>query len=127
MRGSPPSRHRRFRIFIHRISCNRGLTFARTENAGVGGQSGVIACIHMNRRQALRGLFSTFGSAAFLGAQEQDDPLYAPVRVMDFAPLAKAKLDPVAWDYLDGGSEDEVSLEDNRKAFNKIILRPRAL
>ena len=81
----------------------------------------------MNRRQALRGLFSTFGSAAFLGAQEQDDPLYAPVRVMDFAPLAKAKLDPVAWDYLDGGSEDEVSLEDNRKAFDKIILRPRAL
>lgn len=81
----------------------------------------------MNRRQALRGLFSTFGSAAFLSAQQRDAPLYEPARVMDFAPLAKNKLDPVAWDYLDGGSEDEVSLEDNRKAFNRIILRPRAL
>jgi isopentenyl diphosphate isomerase/L-lactate dehydrogenase-like FMN-dependent dehydrogenase len=46
---------------------------------------------------------------------------------MDFAPLAKAKLDPAAWDYLDGGSEDEVALADNRAAFNKIIIRPRAL
>jgi 4-hydroxymandelate oxidase len=79
----------------------------------------------MNRRKALRGLVAMFGTAAF--AQDRDDPLYEPVRVMDFAPLAKAKLDPLAWDYLDGGSEDEVSLADNRAAFNKIIIRPRAL
>jgi len=64
-------------------------------------------------------------AAAF--AQERNDALLEPVRVMDFAPLAKAKLDPAAWDYLDGGSEDEVSLADNRAAFNKIIIRPRAL
>src|SRR6266851_3438643 len=57
----------------------------------------------------------------------RDDPLYQPVRVIDFAPLAKAKLDPVAWDYLDGGSEDEVALADNRAAFNRIVMRPRAL
>ena len=79
----------------------------------------------MNRRQALRNLVSLFGAAAF--AQDRDDPLDEPVRVMDFAPLAKAKLDPVAWDYLDGGSEDEVSLADNRAAFNRIVIRPRAL
>ncbi|HKW97593.1 MAG TPA: alpha-hydroxy acid oxidase [Bryobacteraceae bacterium] len=81
----------------------------------------------MNRRQALRGLISIFGAAPFLSAQDEDDRLYDPVRVMDFAPLAQAKLDPVAWDYLDGGSEDEVTLADNRKAFNRIIIRPRAL
>src|SRR5579863_3017162 len=81
----------------------------------------------MDRRQALQGLISMFGAAPFLDAQEPDDPLYGPVRVMDFAPLAKTRLDPVAWDYLDGGSEDEVSLADNRKAFDRIILRPRAL
>ena len=46
---------------------------------------------------------------------------------MDFADKAKAKLDPVAWDYLEQGSEDEVSLRDSREAFNKVILRPRAL
>ena len=79
----------------------------------------------MNRRRALRNLVSMFGAAAF--AQERNDALLEPVRVMDFAPLAKAQLDPAAWDYLDGGSEDEVSLADNRAAFNKIIIRPRAL
>src|SRR5579863_107753 len=81
----------------------------------------------MDRWQALQGLISMFGAAPFLDAQEPDDPLYGPVRVMDFAALAKAKLDPVAWDYLDGGSEDEVSLADNRTAFNRILIRPRAL
>ena len=56
-----------------------------------------------------------------------DDPVLEPANVMDFAKLAKAKLDPMAWDYLDGGSEDEVSLRDSREAFNRIIIRPRAL
>jgi isopentenyl diphosphate isomerase/L-lactate dehydrogenase-like FMN-dependent dehydrogenase len=79
----------------------------------------------MNRRQALRSLISAFGAVAF--AQDRDDPLYEAVRVMDFAPLAKARLDPLAWDYLDGGAEDEVSLADNRAAFNRILIRPRAL
>ncbi|HUJ23133.1 MAG TPA: alpha-hydroxy acid oxidase [Bryobacteraceae bacterium] len=79
----------------------------------------------MNRRNAMGRLIAMFGAAAF--AQDRDDPLYEPVSVMDFAPLAKAKLDPLAWDYLDGGSEDEVSLADNRAAFNRIIIRPRAL
>jgi len=83
----------------------------------------------MNRRHALRSLISLFGAAAFAQKDDdaRDDPLYQPVRVMDFAPLAKAKLDPVAWDYLDGGSEDEVALADNRAAFNRIVMRPRAL
>jgi len=79
----------------------------------------------MNRRDALRGLVSIFGAPAF--AQEREDLVNEPVCVMDFAPLAKSRLDPVAWDYLDGGSEDEVSLADNRAAFNRIIIRPRAL
>src|SRR5579872_189100 len=79
----------------------------------------------MNRRRALRGLISMFGAGAF--AQEHEGPLYEPVRVMDFAPLAKARLDPISWDYLEGGSEDEVSLADNRAVFNQWIIRPRAL
>jgi isopentenyl diphosphate isomerase/L-lactate dehydrogenase-like FMN-dependent dehydrogenase len=47
--------------------------------------------------------------------------------VFDFARLAKSKLDPVAWDYLDEGGKDEVSLRDNREAFNRLVLRPRIL
>lgn len=79
-----------------------------------------------SRRHAIRQLIGMFGASKFLGAQT-DDPLLEPANVMDFAPLAKAKLDPIAWDYLEGGSEDEVSLRDNREAFNRIIIRPRAL
>lgn len=56
-----------------------------------------------------------------------DDPLYECVRVMDFAEKAKAKLDPIAWDYLEEGSEDEASLRDNVEGFNKIVIRPKAL
>lgn len=55
------------------------------------------------------------------------EPWMEPANVFDFAALAKRKLDPVAWDYLEGGSEDEIALADNRAAFNRIILRPRAL
>jgi isopentenyl diphosphate isomerase/L-lactate dehydrogenase-like FMN-dependent dehydrogenase len=56
-----------------------------------------------------------------------DDPLMEPVCVMDFEPLAKARLDKLAYDYMVGGSEDEVSLRDNRVAFERILLRPKAL
>jgi len=74
-------------------------------------------------------LVSLFGAAPFFGGQEApaEDPVLGPVNVMEFAPIAKAKLDRVAWDYMEGGSEDEVALHDNRAAFNRIIIRPRAL
>jgi isopentenyl diphosphate isomerase/L-lactate dehydrogenase-like FMN-dependent dehydrogenase len=79
----------------------------------------------LSRRDAFRHLAGMFGAARFLNSQE--DPVLGPVSVTDFAPLAKAKLDPLAWDYLEGGAEDEASLRDNRRAFNRIIIRPRAL
>src|SRR5262245_57281015 len=47
--------------------------------------------------------------------------------VFDFARLAQSKLDPVAWDYLEEGGGDEVTLRDNRTSFNRIIIRPRVL
>jgi isopentenyl diphosphate isomerase/L-lactate dehydrogenase-like FMN-dependent dehydrogenase len=92
----------------------------------------------MDRRRALRALTGFFAASPLVKAQDStrrptlpdgyyDDPLYECVRVMDFAEKAKAKLDPVAWDYLEQGSEDEVSLRDNIEAFKKIILRPKAL
>jgi 4-hydroxymandelate oxidase len=82
----------------------------------------------LTRRAAVRGLVSMFGAAAWSPGQiDYADPLYGPLNVLDFAPLAKAKLDPLAWDYLEGGSEDELTLRENREAFNKLIIRPRAL
>jgi len=92
----------------------------------------------MDRRRALRALTGLFASSPLVRAQDStrrsrlpenyyDDPLYECVRVMDFAAKAQAKLDPVAWDYLEQGSEDEVALRDNLAAFHKVIIRPRTL
>ena len=49
------------------------------------------------------------------------------INVFDFRDGAREKLDPLAWDYLAEGGKDEVSLRENRSAFDKIILRPRFL
>jgi isopentenyl diphosphate isomerase/L-lactate dehydrogenase-like FMN-dependent dehydrogenase len=58
---------------------------------------------------------------------ESEQALEDLVNVWDFAKLAEKKLDPVAWDYMAEGSEDEITLRDNRAAFHRIILRPRWL
>jgi isopentenyl diphosphate isomerase/L-lactate dehydrogenase-like FMN-dependent dehydrogenase len=92
------------------------------------------------RRRALQRLVGMYGAARILGAQEGgrggqsrpapiplDDPLLDPVNVMDFARLAQKKLDPAAWDYLEGGSEEEATLRDNIEGFRKIIIRPKVL
>jgi isopentenyl diphosphate isomerase/L-lactate dehydrogenase-like FMN-dependent dehydrogenase len=95
-----------------------------------------------SRRRALQKLIGLYGAQQILGAQQRrtrggwgsqgtqilmDDPLLEPVNVMDFAPLAQKNLDPAAWDYLEGGSEDEAALHDNVAGFRKIILRPKVL
>jgi isopentenyl diphosphate isomerase/L-lactate dehydrogenase-like FMN-dependent dehydrogenase len=49
------------------------------------------------------------------------------VNVFDYEALAQSKLDPLAWDYYQGGSDDEVTLRANRAAFERIRLRPRVL
>ena len=51
----------------------------------------------------------------------------APLTVADYEPLARALVDPGAWDYQAGGSGDEHSLADNLAAWARIRLRPRVL
>lgn len=50
-----------------------------------------------------------------------------PLTVADFEPLAQARMERAAWDYLSGGAGDELSLADNRAAWNRLRLRPRVL
>ena len=50
-----------------------------------------------------------------------------PVNVFEYEALAQAKMDPAHWDYIQGGSDDEVTLRANRAAFERIQLRPRVL
>jgi len=51
----------------------------------------------------------------------------APVNVMEYEPLAASRVEPGAWDYYQGGSDDERTLRDNQEAFGRIRLRPRVL
>ncbi len=50
-----------------------------------------------------------------------------PLSVNDYEPLARASMDPAAWDYVMGGSDDEITLRENVAAFDRIRLRPRLL
>jgi isopentenyl diphosphate isomerase/L-lactate dehydrogenase-like FMN-dependent dehydrogenase len=50
-----------------------------------------------------------------------------PLSVADYATLAEARLDPATWAYVVGGAEDEATLRENRAAFGRVRLVPRAL
>ncbi len=49
------------------------------------------------------------------------------VSVTDYAPLARERMTPEAWAYLEGGAADEITLRENRSAFERLRLRPRVL
>jgi 4-hydroxymandelate oxidase len=51
----------------------------------------------------------------------------APITVADFEPLARARMERGAWDYYAGGAGDELTIADNRDAWNQLRLRPRVL
>ena len=56
-----------------------------------------------------------------------DDPIAAAVSLADFEPVARLAMDPAAFDYVAGGSWDEVTLADNEAAWRRRRLRPRVL
>lgn len=45
----------------------------------------------------------------------------------DYEAFARERLDDNAWEYLSSGASDEVTLRDNRAAFERIRLKPRVL
>jgi 4-hydroxymandelate oxidase len=50
-----------------------------------------------------------------------------PVNIFEFEALARARVEANAWDYITGGAEDEITLLENRRAFERTFLRPRYL
>lgn len=50
-----------------------------------------------------------------------------PINLFEYESLARSRMDPAAWDYYQSGAEDEVTLRENRAAFERIKLRPRML
>ena len=49
------------------------------------------------------------------------------LQVDDYEPVAKAKLDADVYDYFAGGAGDERTLEENLRAFDRWVIRPRVL
>jgi isopentenyl diphosphate isomerase/L-lactate dehydrogenase-like FMN-dependent dehydrogenase len=47
------------------------------------------------------------------------------VNIDDLRLLARRRLPKVVFDYIDGGAEDEVTLGENRRAFDAVTFRPR--
>src|SRR5579885_2415074 len=47
------------------------------------------------------------------------------VNIADLRRLARRRLPRVVFDYLDGGAEDEVTLRENERVYDDVILRPR--
>ena len=50
-----------------------------------------------------------------------------PVNIEDLRQLAKQRLPRVLFDFIDGGSYDEVTLHANRADLNRIRFRPKVL
>jgi 4-hydroxymandelate oxidase len=52
---------------------------------------------------------------------------FQPINLFEYEELAKQRLSQMAFDYYSSGAWDEVTLRDNRAAFERFKLRPRML
>lgn len=52
---------------------------------------------------------------------------FKPTNLDDFEPIARQKMRHDHFEYYLGGSNDEITLRENRMAFSRIFLRPRML
>jgi 4-hydroxymandelate oxidase len=50
-----------------------------------------------------------------------------PINVSDFEKLARSRMDAAAYDYYAGGANDERTVADNLRAFERWVIRPRML
>lgn len=55
------------------------------------------------------------------------DPLAEFIEVLDFEAGARAKLPKMAYDYYVSGANDQITLRENRAAFDRIQLLPRVM
>ena len=78
----------------------------------------------MHRREAFR-LFAGFALSSPLWGN--DDDVLGPVNVHEFEEIAKKKLHKLAYDFIAGGVEDELTLRANRDAYTRWFLVPRVM
>jgi 4-hydroxymandelate oxidase len=80
----------------------------------------------MNRREAFRRMM-IFAAGSPLLAQSADDDVNGPVNVHEFEAVAKRKMNKLAYDFIAGGVEDELTLRANRDAYSHVALIPRVM
>jgi isopentenyl diphosphate isomerase/L-lactate dehydrogenase-like FMN-dependent dehydrogenase len=80
----------------------------------------------MNRREAFRRMMM-FAAGSPLLAQSVDDDVNGPVNVHEFEAAARRKLTKLAYDFIAGGVEDELTLRANREAYTHVGLVPRVM
>jgi 4-hydroxymandelate oxidase len=54
-------------------------------------------------------------------------PLETPLNLFDYEALAQARMHPAVWDYIAAGAADELTVAENRRAFERLTIRPRVL
>ena len=50
-----------------------------------------------------------------------------PLNVFDYERLARERMPGPLWDFVSAGADDEVTLAENRRAFERVAIRPRVL
>lgn len=95
----------------------------------------------INRRQALRSLFSFAAASPLWSYSASTEPqrkgtiypptyggeVMGPVNLHEMEDVARKKIHKMAYDFIAGGVEDEITLRANREAFTRIQLRPRVM
>ncbi|MEX2303038.1 MAG: alpha-hydroxy acid oxidase [Bryobacterales bacterium] len=99
----------------------------------------------LNRRTALRNLLSLVAGSPLLAAAQSppagfpdnrqgtwfpptySDDVMGPVNLHEFEEVAKQKIHKLAYDFIAGGVEDEVTLRANRERLEALRLVPRVM
>jgi isopentenyl diphosphate isomerase/L-lactate dehydrogenase-like FMN-dependent dehydrogenase len=51
----------------------------------------------------------------------------SPLNLFDYEALAKDRMHPSVWDVVVAGAADEITVAENRRAFDRLTIRPRTL
>lgn len=96
--------------------------------------------MQIDRRALLRQLVSFVAASPVIAAAqsakdgkttiyppEYSDEIMGPVNLHEFEPIAKSKLHKLAYDFIAGGVDDEVTLRANRESFECLRIVPRVM
>ena len=57
----------------------------------------------------------------------QKPPIEAMLNIYDFEAVAQRVMEPTAWAYYSSGGDDEITLRENRRAYQRIYFKPSIL